>query len=127
MRHALTIAHLTLIEARRRRILLAGLLCGLLFVALFATGLSFVERSFRSGTAARIAVRNTGTVASLLSPADALWRLAAYHMLPPIARDLSITPFVPMFPPSAAMIVWAVGYVMLVMAIALRQFRHRPL
>lgn len=279
----LTIAHLTLIETRRRRILLAGFLCGLAFVVLFATGLSFVERSFQPRTAlemlrrraalhgltvaglyvanfltlmtaallpvdtlsgemasgvtqtlaskpirraeivlgkwlahwmvaaaylaltaggvilvsriitgfaipglerglplmlleatvmltvsiaggtrfstitngmvafgmfglafiggwveqigevvadnpaTRQAVRDVGTVASLISPTDALWRLAAYHMLPSIARDLSMTPFTQVFPPSGAVVVWAGGYVLVVLAIALRQFQRRPL
>ena len=38
----LTVAHLTLHEAMRRRILLAALICGLAFLALFGTGLHFM-------------------------------------------------------------------------------------
>lgn len=37
----LTIAHLTLFEARRKRILVAALLCGLVFVAVFGAGVVF--------------------------------------------------------------------------------------
>lgn len=77
--------------------------------------------------ATRQAVRDVGTVASLISPTDALWRLAAYHMLPPIARDLSLTPFTQIYPPSGAVVVWAGGYVLVVLAIALRQFQRRAL
>lgn len=44
MRALLTVTHLTLHEAGRRRILLAALVCGLAFVALFATGFHFVVR-----------------------------------------------------------------------------------
>ncbi len=44
MKAALTIAHLTLAEARRRRILSAALLLGAAFVALYAVGLHFVAR-----------------------------------------------------------------------------------
>ncbi|MBI1874748.1 MAG: ABC transporter permease [Acidobacteria bacterium] len=77
--------------------------------------------------ATRQAVRDVGTVASLISPTDSLWRLAAYHMLPTIARDLSLTPFTQIFPPSNAVVVWAAGYVLVVLAIALRQFQRRAL
>ncbi len=44
MKAVLTIAHLTLAEARRRRILSAALLLGAAFVALYAVGLHFVAR-----------------------------------------------------------------------------------
>lgn len=39
MRDILTIAHLTLYEARRRKIVVAALLCGAAFLTVFATGL----------------------------------------------------------------------------------------
>ncbi len=43
----LTIARLTLHEARSRRILLAALIFGLAFLALFATGMYFIDRNLR--------------------------------------------------------------------------------
>jgi len=45
----LVVAHLTLAEARRRRILAAALVLGGAFVAVFATGLHFIVRDLRSG------------------------------------------------------------------------------
>ena len=48
MRAALTVAHLTLAEARRRRILAAAALLGTAFVLLFALGFHFVARDVRS-------------------------------------------------------------------------------
>ncbi len=48
MRAVVTIAHLTLAEARRRRILSAALLLGGAFVALFAVGLHFVARDIQA-------------------------------------------------------------------------------
>ena len=48
MRAVLTIALLTLAEARRRRILAAALLLGCAFVALFALGLHFIARDIRT-------------------------------------------------------------------------------
>jgi Cu-processing system permease protein len=47
VRAVLTIAHLTLAEARRRRILGAALLLGAAFVLLFALGLHFIARDVR--------------------------------------------------------------------------------
>ncbi len=47
MSAALVIAHLTLAEARRRRILAAALALGGAFVALFAVGLHFIARDVR--------------------------------------------------------------------------------
>jgi ABC-2 type transport system permease protein len=44
MRRLLVIAHLTLHEAARRRILLAAFLCGLAFLAVFAVGVAFIYR-----------------------------------------------------------------------------------
>jgi Cu-processing system permease protein len=48
VRAVLTIAHLTLAEARRRRILAAALLLGTAFVLLFAVGLHFMVRDVRA-------------------------------------------------------------------------------
>lgn len=74
-----------------------------------------------------IAARNIGTVVSLISPTDVLWRLAAYHLQPPIARDLQDTPFSSASVPNGTMVIWAVGFVIVAMCIGLRQFQRRPL
>jgi ABC-2 type transport system permease protein len=79
------------------------------------------------GEAGRLVVRNMGTIISLIIPADALWRLAAYHMMPSILRDLAVTPFSGMYPPSSAMIPWAIGYIIVVALIGIRQFNNRAL
>ena len=44
LRNILTIAHLTIYEARRKRIVLAALLCGAAFIAVFATGMYYANR-----------------------------------------------------------------------------------
>lgn len=51
MSGVLVVAHLTLAEARRRRILAAALVLGGAFVAVFATGLHFIVRDMRSAHA----------------------------------------------------------------------------
>jgi ABC-type transport system involved in multi-copper enzyme maturation permease subunit len=71
--------------------------------------------------------RYVGVVASLLMPSESLWQLAAYNMQPPLMRDLNLSPFSPASVPSAAMVLWAVGYVVAVLLFAVRQFGRRNL
>jgi Cu-processing system permease protein len=71
--------------------------------------------------------RTIGTVASLLMPSESMWQLAAHHMQPAIMRDLGLTPFSAASFPSAAMVWWAIGYIVVIMATGLRCFATRPL
>jgi Cu-processing system permease protein len=48
MANILTIAHLTLFEARRRRIVVAATICGTLFLVLFTVAMFFVDRAMRT-------------------------------------------------------------------------------
>jgi Cu-processing system permease protein len=68
-----------------------------------------------------------GIVSSLVVPSEALWHLAAYHMQPAIMRDLAITPFSPASVPSDGMVYWSIGYVVVVLALGMRQFSRRDL
>ncbi len=71
--------------------------------------------------------QSIGVIASLLVPSEALWQLAAYNMQPTVMRDLTLTPFSPAAVPSNAMVVWAVGYTLLVILVAVWQFNTRDL
>ncbi len=71
--------------------------------------------------------RNVGIIASLLVPSESLWQLAAYNMQPPLMRDVNLTPFSPASVPSATMVAWAFGYTLIILAVALWQFRTRDL
>jgi ABC-type transport system involved in multi-copper enzyme maturation permease subunit len=71
--------------------------------------------------------RYIGTAISLISPVDAMWRLASHEMQPPMMQQLPMSPFSSGSVPSAAMVVWAVGFVVATLWVALRQFRRRPL
>jgi ABC-2 type transport system permease protein len=71
--------------------------------------------------------RQVGTVASLIMPSESMWQLAAAHMQPSILRDLGATPFSPVSVPSAAMVWWALGYIVVTLLIATRAFGRRPL
>jgi hypothetical protein len=70
--------------------------------------------------------RNIGTIASLIMPSESLWHLASHHMQPSIMRSLPLTPF-STSEPSLAMVVWAAGYMVVVLALALRGFEKRAL
>jgi Cu-processing system permease protein len=68
-----------------------------------------------------------GTIVSLLSPADAMWRRAAFEMQPITTLVFQNGPFMTVSVPSAAMIGWAVVFVVAVLALAVWLFRRRPL
>ena len=71
--------------------------------------------------------RYVGTIVSLLSPSDAMWRRAAYEMQPLATAALQNGPFGVVSVPSAAMIVGAMAFVVIVLAFGAWQFRRRPL
>lgn len=73
------------------------------------------------------AARNVGIAVSLVSPADSLWRLGAYYLQPPIARDLQMTPFSSASVPNMLMVWWAAGFTLVALILALRWFARRPL
>jgi ABC-type transport system involved in multi-copper enzyme maturation permease subunit len=77
--------------------------------------------------AGNAAARYVGIAASLLVPSEALWQLAAYHMQPSIGRDLQIGPFLTASVPSPLMVAWALGYVVVVLGVAIQLFRTRDL
>ncbi len=54
MRDLVTLIHLTLFEAMRRRILVAALLCGAAFLVLYGIGMHFIAREAGSGTGTAI-------------------------------------------------------------------------
>ena len=73
------------------------------------------------------AAQHIGTIVSLIMPSEALWQMAASQMQPPIIRELGNSPFSPFSVASPAMVWWAGGYVVVVLAIGLRAFGRRAL
>jgi ABC-type transport system involved in multi-copper enzyme maturation permease subunit len=98
-------------------------------VAFGLYGLAFVGSWVEQiGTlAGNDAAREIGTAASLLMPSEALWQLAAWHMQPPLMRELHLTPFSPASVPNLAMVMWAGGYVIVTLLVGLRGFSKRGL
>ena len=70
---------------------------------------------------------DVGVVASLVFPAESMWQLAAHHMQPPLARELHLTPFSGANVASPLMVAYAVGYVLVLGALAVRWFSRRAL
>ena len=91
-------------------------------VAFIAGWMEQILSMFGNSTA-----RYVGTIVSLLSPSDAMWRRAAYEMQPLATVALQNGPFGVVSVPSAAMIAWAVMFVVAVLAFAAWLFRRRPL
>ena len=68
-----------------------------------------------------------GTVASLISPPDSLWRRAAWELQPPLVRDLGDSAFTAASVPSPLAVWWAAAFTAAVLAWAVRSFQRRPL
>ena len=69
---------------------------------------------------------NVGIVSSLLMPVEALWRRAAFLMQPPLVSAIP-SPFSGVSPPSVAMVVYAMVYAGVALALAMRLFSRRDL
>lgn len=91
-------------------------------VAFIAGWMEQILSLFNNSTA-----RYVGTVVSLFSPSDTMWRRAAFEMQPLATAALQNGPFGVASVPSATMIVWALAYVVIVLWFAAWQFRRRPL
>jgi ABC-type transport system involved in multi-copper enzyme maturation permease subunit len=71
--------------------------------------------------------RTIGVLVSLISPADAMWRLAAYEMQPDIVRGLGPSQLLSSSVPTPLMVWWAAGFTVLTLLYAVRTFRRRTL
>jgi Cu-processing system permease protein len=71
--------------------------------------------------------RTVGIVVSLISPADAMWRLAAYEMQPDIVRGLGPSQLLVSSVPTPLMVWWAAGFTALTLLYGIRTFRRRAL
>ena len=65
MRDVITVAHLTLVEARRRRIVLAGAICALAFLLVFFVAVFFAHREMASDGSVTF-VERQGTLTAIL-------------------------------------------------------------
>ncbi|MFO7624281.1 MAG: ABC transporter permease [Anaerolineales bacterium] len=71
---------------------------------------------------------NIGILCSLILPAEALWKRAAYEMQSPIAGAMgNFSPFSAQSVPSPLMVGYAILYAMAALIFAIRQFNQRDL
>ncbi len=98
-------------------------------VALGFYGVAFVGGWIEQvGTIGGIqSARTIGILASLISPPDAMWRLAVYHLQPAIVRSVAPTVFGTGSIPSPPMVWWAIGFTAVTLGWAVRSFGRRAL
>jgi ABC-type transport system involved in multi-copper enzyme maturation permease subunit len=68
-----------------------------------------------------------GVISSLLLPSESVWRRASFEMQSSFARSLQFSPFSNASAPSAAMIGYAIAYLLIALVIALYYFHRRDL
>jgi Cu-processing system permease protein len=85
MRDIITVAHLTLVEARRRRIVLAGAVCALAFLTVFAIAVVFAHREMAAdGTVTFIERQGTLTAIMLVGFMAANFLSVIFAILLPV-------------------------------------------
>lgn len=132
--HVIPALALILLEAT---VLLSIVIAGgasLSTVANGITAFTFYAVAFVGGWIEQIGVvlgsmdaRYIGTIVSLVSPTDALWRLAMYVLEPPVMAQVMVTSFTPRSVPTAAMVWWAVAFVVAALSFAVHRFESRAL
>ena len=79
------------------------------------------------GFAGSQAAKTVGIVASLISPPDALWRLASYDVQPESLRNFGAALFATSSVPTTLMVWWAAGFTVATLIFAVRSFSTRQL
>lgn len=70
---------------------------------------------------------NIGVTVSLIIPSDALWKLASSLIQPQIIFPRMVGPFTVLSPPSIWMLVYSLGYTLVVLFLAVRYFSRKDL
>jgi Cu-processing system permease protein len=99
-----------------------GMVFGLYGLAFLGGWIEQIGSLMSNPTAVQI-----GVVTSLLIPTEALWRRAAYEMQTPLASTLGLSPFGAFSVPSVLMVVYAVAYLVVVVAIGVSTFQRRDI
>jgi Cu-processing system permease protein len=70
---------------------------------------------------------NLGILSSVLMPSESIWRRASYVMQSSIARTLDFSPFATRSAPNVTMMLYAIAYLLVALALALYRFQQRDL
>lgn len=128
---AIVVLTITLLGSTRIPAMTWGIVVLVLFGVTWMAGIAgAVGAAFQSSAIERI-----GTVSSLLFPTDGLWRGAIYN-LEPVAVILaqraagrvgSGNPFFVTSPPTTAYLLWALGWIAVILGLAAWSFKRREL
>jgi Cu-processing system permease protein len=99
-----------------------GMVFGLYGLAFLGGWIEQIGSVLSNPTAVQI-----GIVTSLIIPTEALWRRAAFEMQSPLASSLGLSPFGAFSVPSTLMIMYAILYLGIVLAMAVNIFKHRDI
>jgi ABC-type transport system involved in multi-copper enzyme maturation permease subunit len=99
-----------------------GMVFGLYGLAFLGGWIEQIGSVLNNPTAVQI-----GIITSLLVPTEALWRRAAYEIQSPLASAMGLSPFAAFSVPSLLMVVYAILYLVIVVAIAVSTFQRRDI
>jgi ABC-type transport system involved in multi-copper enzyme maturation permease subunit len=120
---ALVLLSLSLLIGARFSTLTNGMTLFMLYgLAFIGAWVEQIGALLQSGPAVRI-----GIITSLLLPVEALWRRASYLMQPDTPGNLPTTPFSVTSVPSTAMVLYAIGYAVVMLVLAMVVFARRDL
>jgi ABC-type transport system involved in multi-copper enzyme maturation permease subunit len=120
---ALVLLALSLLVGSRFSTLTNGMMLFMLYgLAFIGAWVEQIGAALQSEPAVRI-----GIVSSLLLPVEALWRRAAYLMQPATPGNIPVSPFSVISVPSAAMVVYAICYALVMLLLAVVVFGRRDL
>jgi ABC-type transport system involved in multi-copper enzyme maturation permease subunit len=102
------------------------LVFGLYGVAFIGGWIEQIGSYFTNQAASQVAI-NIGVITSLIMPSEALWKRAAHELQSPLVSALGISPFTTRSYPSAAMVIFAILYMLVTLALAVRRFGQRDL
>ena len=102
------------------------LVFGLYGVAFIGGWIEQIGSFIPNPSASQIAI-NIGIITSLMMPSEALWKRAAHELQSPLMSALGVSPFSSNAYPSVAMIVYAILFMLLACALAVRRFGNRDL
>ena len=99
-----------------------GTVFGLYGLAFIGGWIEQIGAIFNNHTAVQV-----GIVTSLLFPTEAIWRRAAFEMQTSVATILQMSPFTTLSVPSVVMVVYAILYLLVVLAATVRIFKGRDI
>jgi Cu-processing system permease protein len=99
-----------------------GMVFGFYGLAFIGGWIEQIGAVFNNQTAIQV-----GIVTSLLFPSEAIWRRAAFEMQTTLGSALQMTPFVTLSVPNLLMVAYAMLYVLIALAAAIRVFQARDM